>query len=136
MYYTTSHLKPWIDQQRDLCRKKKCKLQSLSELHGMPETKTTFPKHIVWNDSHSVPSFQASKHTYFIFTYYCFGNTYIKIWSNYFGVVWLHDNFILHYNRIFRVHDAKMRRRLNTGLVVSRVSSHIQTDYINETSSQ
>ena len=40
-------------------------LQSLTELRGTPDTKTT-RKHIVCNASHLARSFQASKHTYFL----------------------------------------------------------------------
>ena len=106
--------KAWIYQQRDLCRTPKCKLQSPSELHGMPGTRPTSCKHIVWNDSHSVRSFQASnsKHTYFMFTFiiaYCFGSTYI--WSNYFGAVWLHDNFILQSFCITTEHSVSMMQK-------------------------
>ena len=32
----------------------------------------------------------------------------------FFTSVWLHDNFILHQNRIFRISDATMQARLNT----------------------
>ena len=43
----------------------------------------------------------------------CFGsNNYI--WGNIFASVWLHDNFILHQNRIFRISDATMQATLNT----------------------
>ena len=78
----------------------KCTLQSLSELRGTPDTKT----------SHSTSSFQASKHTYFWKYLY-------NLWGNFFASVWLHDNFILHQNRIFCINDAKTRPRLNTGTV-------------------
>ena len=52
----------WIDQQSHVCRKSKCTLQSLLELRGMPNLKTTHT-HEVWNDSHfrliSSPIFQS-----------------------------------------------------------------------------
>ena len=55
----------WIDQQSNLSRTSKCMLQSLTELRGTPDTKTT-RKHMVCNASHLARSFQASKHTYFL----------------------------------------------------------------------
>ena len=52
----------WIDQQSHVCRKSKCTLQSLLELRGTPNLKTTHT-HKVWNDSHfrliSSPIFQS-----------------------------------------------------------------------------
>ena len=52
----------WIDQQSHVCRKSKCTLQSLLELRGTPNLKTTHT-HEVWSDSHfrliSSPIFQS-----------------------------------------------------------------------------
>ena len=95
----------------------KCMLQSLLELHGMPNLKSTC-MHESWNDSHDLAhSFWAWKFTCFskfTFIIACnFGST--CIWRNFFfPSVWLHNNFILRQNKIFCVNDVETWPRLNT----------------------
>ena len=91
-------------------------LQSLLELRGMPNPKTTCT-HESWNDSHFAHSFWACKLTYFskftlIIACY-FGSTCIR-GKFFFPSVSLHNNFILHQNKIFCVNDAKTWPRLNS----------------------
>ena len=84
---TNSTNQAWI--KSNVGRKSKCTLQSLLELRGMPDPKTT-RTHVAWNDSHFAPSCRICKLTYFskfTFIIACyFRSTYI-IWGNFFFCV-------------------------------------------------